>query len=352
MKGNDTMPDASELSEAKRALLERYLQTYLPQVANADGANVRPAETEATDQRESVVPIQTGGTKRPFFFLHGDWGGKAFYCYPLARALGMDQPFYILEYGLDGLPVPATLEAIADAHLSSLGRLQPEGPYMLGGFCAGGLLAYEMARQLHAQGQEVDLLVLMDPDPAYPINILIRSVIRRISGPLHISQEKQLDWFVLYKRLRLLLRIRPRLRSLSRKLTEASLPLNYWRTKDCERWEATKRSGLSHRRENVASALPAPDWAVPTPEVLRQQRIFHWISAGYTFGLYPGKITFFWSSDSFFRAGWRKVVKAKANEVEIHTIPGDHITSRTDHLSSLAEHLRDCVSKVQEPRLG
>src|SRR5215475_4807307 len=97
MKGNDTMPDASELSEAKRALLKRYLQTYLPQAANADGANGRPAETEATAQRERVVPIQTGGTKRPFFYLHGDWGCTTFYCYPLAHELGADQPFYVLE---------------------------------------------------------------------------------------------------------------------------------------------------------------------------------------------------------------------------------------------------------------
>jgi hypothetical protein len=347
------MSDALKLSEAKRALLERYLHGDAPQAAKAELAKACPAKTEATDQRERVAPIQTGGSKRPFFYLHGDWGGKAFYCYPLAHELGADQPFYVLEpYRFDGLPVPPTFEAMAEAHLKSLRAVQPEGPYLLGGFCSGGLVAYEMARQLHAQGQKVDLLVLMDPDPPAPaLNSLVREVIRRICDPLQIGQEKQLDWFLLYKHLRVFFRIRPRMRSLSRKLAQASLRLNYWRTKDFERLEATKQSGPSHRSENVAFALPTPDWVVPTSEVLRQRGIFHWVSANYTPGLYPGKITFFWSEDPYFRGSWRKVVEAKANEVEVHTILGNHITSRTEHLSSLAEHLRDCVSRVQEPML-
>jgi hypothetical protein len=353
MNGSDTMSDALELSEAKRALLERYLHGDLPRAAKADCANVGPAKTEATDQPVGVVPIQIGWSKRPFFYLHGDWGGKAFYCYPLAHELGADQPFYVVEpYRFDGLPVPPTFEAMAEAHLKSLRAVQPEGPYLLGGFCSGGLVAYEMARLLHGQGQKVDLLVLMDPDPPAPaLDSLVRGVIRRICDPLRIGQEKQLDWFLLYAHLRSLFRIGSRMRSLSRKLAEAALPPSYWRLKDFKRLEATKQSGLSHRRGKVGFALPTPDWVVPTTEVLRQQRIFHWISADYTPGLYPGKITFFWSEDPFFRVRWRKVVEAKANEAEVHFILGNHITSRTEHLSSLAEHLRNCVNKVQEPML-
>jgi hypothetical protein len=68
----------------------------------------------------------------------------------------------------------------------------------------------------------------------------------------------------------------------------------------------------------------------------------------YTPSLYSGKITFFWTSEEPWRlVGWRKVVKAKEGEVKIHVLPGNHITSRTEHLPVLAERLRTCLSKAQ-----
>src|SRR5438105_9094732 len=133
-------------------------------------AQLARALLEARDDergvRTPVVPLHTGGSRRPFFFLHGHYLGTAHYCLPLARALGPDRPLYALDpYRLDDLAVPPPLEEIAATHLEALRAIQPAGPYLLGGFCNGGLVAYEMARQLHAAGQTVDLLVLMDPMP-------------------------------------------------------------------------------------------------------------------------------------------------------------------------------------------
>src|SRR5216684_2215700 len=100
-----------------------------------------------TDSRAPLVTVQVGGSRRPFFYLHGEWGGGALYCLELARYLGPDQPFYLLEpYKFDGLSILPTFEAVAAAHLKTLRAVQPEGPYLLGGFCNGGLIAYEMAR--------------------------------------------------------------------------------------------------------------------------------------------------------------------------------------------------------------
>src|SRR5205823_10503335 len=100
------------------------------------------------------------GFKRPFFFLHGDWYGGGFYCLTLARSLESDQPFYVLEpYDFDRNGNPPTFEEMAATHIAAMRAIQPEGPYLLGGFCNGGLMAYEMARQLQAQGQAIDLLV-------------------------------------------------------------------------------------------------------------------------------------------------------------------------------------------------
>src|SRR5690349_18971938 len=108
------MPDTTNLSEAKRALLEKYLQGAVSQ-------KITPAlhtGKEVVGQRERVVPVQTQGTRLPFFFLHGQYEGNAFFCYPLAGELGPDQPFYVLEpYNFDGLSGMPTFEEIAATHL-------------------------------------------------------------------------------------------------------------------------------------------------------------------------------------------------------------------------------------------
>src|SRR5947209_4061127 len=97
MKGSNVLPDTRELLEARRALLEKYMHGDLPQAPTAAGAITRHSEAKVASPRERVVAVQTGGSKRPFFFLHGQFEGNAFFCFPLARDLGSDQPFYVLE---------------------------------------------------------------------------------------------------------------------------------------------------------------------------------------------------------------------------------------------------------------
>jgi thioesterase domain-containing protein len=113
-----------------------------------------------------LVQVHAGGGKRPFFFLHGDFQGGGFYCLKLARQLGADQPFYALHpHGVCGPRLPTTVQAMSADHLERVRLVQPEGPYLLGGYCNGALVAFEMAQQLHAKGQVVDLLVLLAPMP-------------------------------------------------------------------------------------------------------------------------------------------------------------------------------------------
>ena len=90
--------------------------------------------------------------------------------YPLAKYLEADQPVYALQArGLDGNIIKdQSFEDMAEAHLAELRSLQPEGPYFLGGYCLGGLLALEAAQQLSAAGQEVALVVLIQSiNPTY-----------------------------------------------------------------------------------------------------------------------------------------------------------------------------------------
>jgi thioesterase domain-containing protein len=118
-------------------------------------------------KRSSLVPIQPSGSRPVFFGVPGPDGDV--FCYlQLSRQLGPDQRFYAFEApGVDGTQPPLTsIEALAGLYLRDLKVFQPDGPYYIGGFCLGGIVAFELARQLRAQGQDVALLALLEsPSP-------------------------------------------------------------------------------------------------------------------------------------------------------------------------------------------
>ncbi|HEX2091249.1 MAG TPA: amino acid adenylation domain-containing protein, partial [Longimicrobiaceae bacterium] len=110
-----------------------------------------------------LVPLQPGGTRPPLFCVHAAAGTVLQYLL-LAGHLAPDQPLY----GLEALPRPgveADLEELAAEYLAAIRAVQPAGPYRLGGWSLGGLFAFEMARQLLARGEEVELLALLDSYP-------------------------------------------------------------------------------------------------------------------------------------------------------------------------------------------
>jgi amino acid adenylation domain-containing protein len=110
----------------------------------------------------SLVPIRPNGSKPPLFLMHAH-GGNVLEYYPLAKRLPDDQPVYALQAsGLDGhIETGRTMEEMASRYLQEIRMLQAHGPYFLGGFCFGGLLALEAAEQLKASGEEVALIVMM-----------------------------------------------------------------------------------------------------------------------------------------------------------------------------------------------
>ena len=117
-------------------------------------------------QRSYLVPIQPEGGRRPLFCVHAHDGNVLFWK-ELSHRLGPDQPFYgIPARGLDGTLAPDDrLEDMASRYAREIKSFQPEGPYFLGGHCMGGVVAFEMAQQLHAQGDKVALLALIDSFP-------------------------------------------------------------------------------------------------------------------------------------------------------------------------------------------
>ncbi|MEH2064608.1 MAG: amino acid adenylation domain-containing protein [Nostoc sp.] len=120
-------------------------------------------KSETSIPWSSLVPIQPNGSKPPFFCVHG-LGGEVLRFRELAVHLGSDQPFYGLQpKGLDGKQLPYTrIDKMAAYYIQQIQTIQPHEPYLLGGYSSGGIIAYEMARQLAIQGKKVALLVLFD----------------------------------------------------------------------------------------------------------------------------------------------------------------------------------------------
>lgn len=105
-----------------------------------------------------IVTVRRGGAGTPLFWIKADPAFRF-----LAQRLPSDQPIFGLFLPDNHpLPRPYTIEDAAAFHLETIRRRQPSGPYYLGGFCAAGLLAYEIARRLEAAGEEVAALILID----------------------------------------------------------------------------------------------------------------------------------------------------------------------------------------------
>ena len=110
----------------------------------------------------SLVPIQPNGTKPPLYVIHGI-GGSVLGFRALVKHLDSDQPIYGIEYSISkSSPALLRMEDLAKQYLSEIRKLQASGPYYLLGYSFGGLLAFEIAQQLHAAGERVELLGMVD----------------------------------------------------------------------------------------------------------------------------------------------------------------------------------------------
>jgi acyl-coenzyme A synthetase/AMP-(fatty) acid ligase/thioesterase domain-containing protein/acyl carrier protein len=131
---------------------------------------------------DPLVPIQVDGTRLPLFVVHGG-GGEVWFAHDIATHLGDDQPVYALQPGIrPGAPLgDLTLADLAARYVASIRRLRPHGPYLLFGYSLGGMIAFEIARQLQDAGHAIALLAMGD-SPAPQTVVALRSVARRASS--------------------------------------------------------------------------------------------------------------------------------------------------------------------------
>jgi thioesterase domain-containing protein len=148
--------------------IERKLGKRLPLATLYEAPTIRQlskriAELEYVPSWSSLVEISKGnGSKPPIFFMHSE-GGNVLEYWPLSKYFHADQGIYALQAkGLKGETVVSqSVEEMAESFLSEVERVQPKGPFYLGGYCLGGLVAYEMARQLIEKGEKVNFLALI-----------------------------------------------------------------------------------------------------------------------------------------------------------------------------------------------
>lgn len=265
----------------------------------------------------AVVPVQPFGSKPPLIFLSFD-AGPVFL--PLARRLGPDQP--ILALGLTSseitdLPVPYRMEDIAAQLVNRICEIKPRGPYYLSGVCAGGLMAYEVARQLAAEGKRVALVALFETSIPTYYDGFSRATLLRKRAQFHLSnlQGLQLNRIPGY--------IQKRASTAIQKI---------WRVS----WNYVYR---------VRSR-------VHKTEVHQVADVLYLASSVYRPGPYSGRIAFFQAKNRppdaawDLQSTWRDFIEGRFDMCEV---PGDHDTILLEpNVEVVAGKLAACMSSAAE----
>jgi thioesterase domain-containing protein len=268
-----------------------------------------------------LVRMQTDGDRPPFFCVHPAGGNVA--CYSgLARYLGFDQPFYGLRASLlEGEAGGSVrLERMAAHYLEAVRSVQPAGPYMLGGWSMGGVVAFEMAQQLRRQGEQVDVLALID---SHAPNVASSSRERNEDDLLH-----QFTWYL-------------------------------GRLFGMEAWLMQNDIAESRGIEEQLRALLAEGaraGLVPTDlgmeQVTQLFQVFRMnvrAMLDYEPQPYAGRVTLLRASQQLADPpppasnGWQELA---AGGLEVHTVPGDHYTMMKEpQVHVLAGLLKACLER-------
>ena len=290
------------------------------------------------EEAPEVVRVQERGAKTPIFFLHGDISGGGFYCRRLSRGLGEDQPFYALPPVELRNPIEdrPTIEEMAAAHVRTIRSVRARGPYVIGGFCLGGLIAYEVARQLAAAGETVERVLVIDAQPVNRRLKRLRWMARQMERWRGYDANRQLylfcRWYYWLARADRFRRLttRERLAGFLRRLPGRTAATG------TEAVSAPVRA----EREN--------GWFDPRLDV---PLVFLWAAGGYEAESYAGPMTLLLSSDVLAGAeganparDWRQRVP----RLQTEELAGRHLECITAHVAGLAQTIRRCLEAPGE----
>ncbi len=278
-----------------------------------------------------VIELQTKGRREPLYFLHGDIIGGGFYARDISRLLGEEQPFFVLppmDFANGALP---TVEEMAAHHLRDLRAHRPRGPYLLGGFCIGALVAYEMACRLSAAGEEVPFVALIDPQLPSRLLRANYQFVNRIANRRGLSTMDKTRLFARGHKVLYRLReewnspLREKARFIGRKLKRIF-----------------GSNGTVHPSTNLDVAN-----AEQSLEEQDTLAAFHWIISAYTPPRCENAVTMFLTDEQqsftpFLEKRWKSV----APRLDAHRIPGKHLGAITTDVDVLSAKLNDCLERV------
>jgi amino acid adenylation domain-containing protein len=253
-----------------------------------------------------LVPVQPRGTRTPFFFITGyqNPDDTLQFLTPLIQYFGKDQPvFGIRPRWTFGGADYESVEEMAAEFLKELRAVQPEGPYLLGGMCVGGIAALEVARALMSQGEQIQLMLLVDTDRPGP----------------DTARAAQRHY------------IRRRLRHIREVLETIA--------------HAEKRKKVETVRTLFRRKLGWED----SPEIVEQDRYYrskvrYWrMLYAHCPHRYPGRVVLIVNEEqhrSNRDLGWQGFADGG---LEVRTSPGTHETMFTVHRKAVAETILDCI---------
>jgi len=264
-----------------------------------------------------LVRAREGGTRSPIFLVAG-FQGPADTILVLSRLilyLSADQPVYgFRPRWIEGRELYSSVEEEASEYLKELRAVQPHGPYLLGGYCLSGLVAFEMATQLLAQGEEIALLALIDTERPTRVRTAAVNIFNRLERAQHMM----------------------------------SVIRDAFRFND-PACSAPARN-LIRSKLSMDGAKPAEN-AREASYYQRKMR-YQAIVREYVPRQYPGRITLLvnehvYRSDR--RRGWHEI---PIGELVIKKVSGDHITMFTEHGKELANLLIESIDAANLEKPG
>lgn len=280
----------------------------------------------------AILTVQAAGAKTPLFYLHGDLTGGGYYTMKLARGLGAKQPFYTLPpVEVDATTVRPGIAEMAAAHIGAIRSVRPHGPYAVGGFCLGGLIAFEVAQQLAAAGETVERLVIIDAAIENTGFKRLRRLAERVGQRRGLDAAGQLHlfcrWHFLLARLK-------RWRGLGFKEQGR---IAWKRLAGALGRKAPEPEGVLPPTDG-ATGWYDPRWDAPL--------VFLWATGGYQARRYEGDVTLLLSRDladgpERDPAGdWKRY----APKLLTRNLPGSHLACITEHVDTLAAAVKESLA--------
>lgn len=295
-----------------------------------------------------LIPLESRGERPNFFCVHPIAGNAAAFL-DLARLMGADQPFFALQApGVEGEQAPLErVEDLAELYVAAVRRRQPAGPYYLGGYSFGGVVAFEMAHRMTAEGDAVALLAILDtPAPVTPPDSIAEPATEPIADG---DGDDDVAWLLR------MTRVRERFFGVDLALSAA----------DLQGLDAEARLRLVLERQRAAGLLPrAADLELLRRLVAVSQAQYRAYLRYRPAGPWAGPITLLRSAAlgaEGGESGFRRAFDDPAmlwgalsdRPVAVHRVPGDHVTMMAQpQAGTLAAALRGTIDRAAAASRG